>query len=300
MPEAKRPLKTTLSLLVMSIVVILLLVYSLVTFTDTQPQLPTALPTVTTHPTATALPDEIVDGQGVSMRLVPAGEFNMGTEQGQQQESPVHSVYLDDFYIDKYEVTNVFYQACVAAGACDSPKSLEYYDDPAYQDYPVGYVDWYMASTYCEWREGRLPTEAQWEKAARGTDERLYPWGDEISYQEANYLDNSIPQSCVGRMVKVGSYPKGVSPYGVYELAGNAWEWVADWYEGNIPYEDRYYANSPTSNPQGPETGDRKVLRGGSWWNIPFDLRTTTRNWDNPSVFGAIIGFRCAKDAGPR
>ena len=246
------------------------------------------------------LSKEIIDEKGVPMRLVPAGEFKMGTEQGQQQEGPVHSVYLDGYYIDKYEVTNVFYQACVDTGVCDLPKSLEYYDDLSYRDHPVGNVDWFMASTYCEWRGGHLPTEAQWEKAARGTDERLYPWGNEISCQEANYLDNSIPRSCVGRLVKVGSYPNGVSPYGVYEMAGNALEWVADWFEGNIPYEDRYYANSPASNPHGPETGDLKVLRGGSWWNIPFDLRTTTRNWDAPSVFGPIIGFRCAKDAEPQ
>lgn len=243
------------------------------------------------------LSEEITDEKGVTMRLVPAGEFKMGVEQGQQEAGPVHAVYLDDFYIDKYEVTNVFYQACVDAGACDLPKSLEYYDDPYYQDYPVGNVDWYMASAYCEWRGGHLPTEAQWEKAARGTDERLYPWGNEISCREANYLDNSVPKSCVGGLVKVGSYPSGVSPYGVYEMAGNALEWVADWYEGDIPYEDRYYANSPASNPQGPETGDRKIVRGGSWWNIPYDLRTTTRNWDTPYVFGAIIGFRCAKSA---
>lgn len=241
------------------------------------------------------LPEEIKDKKGVSMHLVPAGEFKMGVVDGQQEAGPVHTVKLDDFYIDKYEVTNSLYKACVDAGGCIPPQSSEFYDNPNYAEFPVVNVDWYMAAAYCAWRGTALPTEAQWEKAARGTDERIYPWGNDISCKEANYFDNSIPQNCGDGLVKVGTYSAGVSPYGVYEMAGNAIEWVADWYEGDVSINDRYYANSPSSNPQGPATGDRKVIRGGSWRNIPFDLRTTTRNWDYPSVFHFTIGFRCAK-----
>lgn len=243
------------------------------------------------------LPEEIRDKKGASMRLVPAGEFRMGVEPGQQEAGPVHTVYLDNFYIDKYEVTNTLYKACVDTGSCRPPKSVEFFNNPSYADFPVVNVDWYMANDYCTWRGGHLPTEAQWEKAARGTDERMYPWGNEISCKNANYFDNTIPQTCGGEMVKVGSYPDGMSPYGVYEMAGNAIEWVADWFDGDALVADRYYAISPPSNPQGPATGDRKVVRGGSWRNIPVDLRTTTRNWGYPIDFHFTIGFRCAKSA---
>jgi formylglycine-generating enzyme required for sulfatase activity len=243
------------------------------------------------------LPEEIKDKKGAVMRLVPAGEFKMGVADAQQEARPVHTVYLDGFYIDKYEVTNTLYKACVDAGSCTSPKSVEYYQSPSYADFPVVNVDWNMANDYCTWRGGHLPTEAQWEKAARGTDERIYPWGNEISCKNANYFDNSIPQDCGGGLVKVGTYTDGVSPYGVYEMAGNVLEWVADWYDGDVPIDDQYYTNSPASNPQGPATGDRKMVRGGSWRNIPFDLRTTTRNWTPPTDFHFTIGFRCAKAA---
>ena len=230
------------------------------------------------------------------MRLVPVGEFSMGNEHGDQYEAPVHSVYLDAFYIDKYEVTNSLYKACVDAGACALPKEQDFYNRPAYAEHPVVNVDWYMASAYCEWRSAYLPTEAQWEKAARGTDGRIYPWGNEITSSDANYFDNAVPKYCVGSggTVKVGSVPSNVSPYGVYDMTGNIWEWVADWSD-----DGRHYANSPSSNPSGPSSGDHKIVRGGSWLNIPVDLRTTTRNWDDPSIYHFTIGFRCARNVNP-
>jgi len=288
MPEKKRNLGILFVLLLVGLAIVFLISFKPFVTAET----PIAIPT------EKALPTEIVDEKGVTMRLVPAGEFKMGTNEGQQEAGPVHTVYLDAFYIDKYEVTHAFYKACVDAGECKLPKSLERYADPYYQDFPVVNVDWYLSSAYCAWRGGRLPTEAQWEKAARGTDERIYPWGNEITCDQANYFDNGIRKFCgQGVMAKVGSYPKGVSPYGVYDMAGNVLEWVADWFDGDGNTGYNYYANSPYLNPVGPPDGDRKVFRGGSWMNLPFDLRTTTRNSSYPTVHYVSIGFRCAMDA---
>ena len=238
-------------------------------------------------------PSDHIDSFGVPMRLVPAGEFAMGSEGGDTDERPVHTVDLDTYYIDKYEVTNAFYKACVDAGVCQSPQNTssftlyDLYGNPDYDNYPVMFMSWNMAKTYCEWRGAQLPTEAQWEKAARGTDGRTYPWGEEIDQTFAHY-DQSA-----GIPAAVGSYERGKSPYGVYDMAGNVWEWVGDW------YSQTFYANSPTSNPSGPGSGQTRVLRGGTWYYGKERVRTFSRDSYNPIEVLDSFGFRCAKDANP-
>jgi len=219
---------------------------------------------------------------------VPEGNFSMGSNNGDADEKPIHSVYLDAFYIDKFEVTNALYQACVNAGTCKAPIHADsftrssYYGNSLYDNYPVIYVDWNMANTYCTWREASLPTEAQWEKAARGTDERTYPWGRGVDCQKANY------QGCVNGTSEVGTYEGGKSFYGVYDMAGNVWEWVADW------YSEAYYRSSPPFNPLGIDLGRARVLRGGSWSRDPYNIRTSNRLNYAPTYTNFDAGFRCA------
>ena len=242
----------------------------------------------------TDTPTDFTDPAGVSMSFVPAGNFIAGSDQGYDNEKPVHNVYLDDFYIDKYEVTNALYQACVDAGACQPPDKAgsytrdSYYGDSQFDNYPVVYVDWENANAYCQWRGMQLPTEAQWEKAARGTDGRRYPWGDNIDETYANY------NNAVGDTTEVGSYENGKSIYGIYDMAGNAWEWVADW------YSDTYYLNTPLTNPPGPATGEYRVLRGGSWLDDERIVTTSNRGWSQLEYFtNTDFGFRCAMDGTP-
>lgn len=251
--------------------------------------------------TPTSLPNsEIVDDYGVPMVLVPEGEFTMGSENGDSDEIPVHQVYLDAFYIDTYEVTNTLYDACVEAGVCAPPRDESsnlhesYYGNPQFDNYPVIYVDTFQAQAYCKWRDASLPTEAQWEKAARGTDARTYPWGEEISCTQTNYYyDRDENKYCVGDTTEVGSYESGKSPYGVYDMAGNVSEWVADW------YDEDYYTSSPFNNPLGPpNTGQlSSVIRSGSWSSIDYGIRSASRY--NRSLVTNEIGFRCAKNATP-
>jgi len=259
-------------------------------------------------PTITPLPTEITDAKDRQMVLVPAGEFTMGSNSTASDEKPIHRVYLDAFYIDIYEVTNVRYKACVEMDVCDPPKQMNsatrssYYDNSEFDNYPVIYVDWNMAKTYCEWQNARLPTEAQWEKAARGdTDDRVFPWGDTFNGSFANFCDKNCSLDWADHnyndgypdTAPVGSYPSGRSPYGIYDLAGNVWEWVADLYNGN------YYASSPSTNPTGPNFGEYHTLRGGSWDNDVDGIRTSNRTKAKVEAFNPNFGFRCARDVSP-
>ncbi|MEW5867823.1 MAG: bifunctional serine/threonine-protein kinase/formylglycine-generating enzyme family protein [Chloroflexota bacterium] len=258
----------------------------------------------------------------VPMVLIPAGEFQMGGDADVAlaeckklyykpedcsrnwftNEEPIHTVYLDGYSIDAYEVTNARYAECVAAGTCDPPTASEsytrssYYGSSQYADYPVVYVSWEMANAYCEWRGGRLPTEAEWEKAARGGLEgKLYPWGDDFDGRRVNFCDkncgfewaNQSYDDGYNDTAPVGSYaPNG---YGLYDMAGNAWEWVQDW------YLESFYGSSPRDNPSGPASGEYRVLRGGSWYYDEWVLRAAYRLWRAPAGSFNIVGFRCVR-----
>jgi formylglycine-generating enzyme required for sulfatase activity len=224
----------------------------------------------------------------MTMLPVPAGEFLMGStnsdSQAESDERPQHSVYLDAFWIDETEVTNTMYKLCVQTGLCQAPSYIGYYAETQFGNYPVVYVSWYDAQTYCRWAGGKLPTEAQWEKAARSTDRRTYPWPEGIGCDKANYSGCNN-----GNAVAVGSYPSGASPYGALDMAGNVWEFVADWYDPN------YYASSPSSNPPGPASGQERVLRGGSWDGGAYLMRAAFRWRVNPDDRVNFYGFRCAR-----
>jgi formylglycine-generating enzyme required for sulfatase activity len=245
---------------------------------------PIPVPTLEIGSTMTSEKDDMV------LVYVPAGTFTMGSDVN-SDEQPIHQVDLKAFWIDQTEVTNKMYAKCVGDGVCKEPTNsssythTSYYGNSEFDNYPVLYVDWNMAKAYCAWADRRLPTEAEWEKAARGTDGRTYPWGNESPNANLlNYNQN------VGDTTAVKSYESGKSIYGAYDMAGNIWEWVSDW------YSDTYYQSSPSLNPLGPDTGTYRVLRGGAWDNYDVDfVRSAYRSGDFPSYSNLNVGFRCAR-----
>lgn len=268
---------------------------------------PTNITQSTRVPTETA----VRESDGMLMAHIPAGRFSMGSHDGEADEAPVHDVYLDSFWIDTTEITNAMYSRCVEAGSCKLPRETgsytesSYYGHPKFADYPVVYVDWSMADAYCQWADAHLPTEAQWERAASGDDDRLFPWGNEwdvAKRKRLNFADGNNPATTSDITLNdgfrenapVASFPGGKSPYGMYDMAGNVWEWVADW------YDPAYYSHSPADNPEGPtgptESITMRSLRGGSWVAAnEIVFHTSNRNGLEPTQSSESLGFRCAR-----
>lgn len=262
----------------------------------------TATPTVTPGPTSTstptatptALPTKIIRQKDkMTMLLVIGNTFQMGSIYGEEyslgDEYPIHDVQLDTYWIDEHEVTNGQYKLCVQDNYCSMPmentvNGKVYFEETEYDNYPVVNVTWEQAKMFCEWAEASLPTEAQWEYSARGTKRVVFPWGNSEPNDElANYSSDS-PKP-------VEFYPKGVSWVGAFDMAGNVFEWVNDWYDGN------YYSVSPVQNPPGSTTENvTKVMRGGSWRYDVQTLRTANRNSNHPLSYFDNVGFRCARN----
>jgi formylglycine-generating enzyme required for sulfatase activity len=226
---------------------------------------------------------------------IPAGPFVMGSitvvSEDAVDELPQRIVYLDAYMIGKYEVTNRQYIQCINAGVCRPLAALEFLE-PEKMEFPVTSVDWEDANAFCRWYGYRLPTEAEWEKAARGEDGRIFPWGDQTPD-----CNRTTYRECNQGISPVGRYTSNASPYSVLDMAGNVWEWVADWYAAD------YYENAPDENPPGPDGPEadayRRVLRGGSALYGEYQLRTANRRPETPDTRNHNIGFRCAKDAYP-
>jgi formylglycine-generating enzyme len=247
--------------------------------------------------------DTIKGKDGAPMILIPAGPFLMGSNDGLPNERPEHTVTLPAYYIDQFEVTAGRYQKFIESAHKNIPPT---WDDEAAQamgDLPAVGMSWNDAAAYCKWAGKRLPTEAEWEKAARGTDGRRYPWGhmqpfvDIANYNRGMWVSEAVTLVPVnsgleGMSVRHGLKEGGKSPYGLFHMAGNAAEWVADW------YDREYYQKSPDVNPTGPAAGEKRVIRGGSWADLPNALRVTARFSAEPDYEDRTIGFRCAMDAG--
>lgn len=293
------------------------------------PEIPTARPTNTStpkppSPTAPQLgigSTQVSAQDGMVMVYVPPGEFTMGSDDCNSDERPVHTVNLDAYWIDQTEVTNAQFAAFVADSGYQTAAekagwSYTYLPDEGWSDvsgtdwqhpqgpesslsgldqHPVVHVSWKDAVAYCDWAGRRLPTEAEWEKAARGTDGRTYPWGDDFDCTKGNFGDfiDAGGESCDGfnRTAPVGSFSDGASPYDALDMAGNVWEWVADWYDAD------YYSNSSSSNPQGPSSGEYQVARGGGWFGDEGLIRSAGRDWIIPFYSSYLHGFRCALSA---
>ena len=226
---------------------------------------------------------------GMVMVYVPAGTFTMGADLAPDDQSPAHDVTLDAFWLDQTEMTNAQYTLCVAAGVCAAGEYTTDRDLNAGVQPVVG-VSWYDAESYCSWVGGRLPTEAEWEYAARGPESRTYPWGEEQRAGLANCSEDDCADG-FNATAPVGTFADGASWVGAVDMAGNVWEWVNDWYRGG------YYGWSPAENPPGPETGNAKVLRGGSWEYNWANVRSRIRSGAGPGFRNDHVGFRCATDA---
>lgn len=251
---------------------------------------------------AGAIAETIRGKDGAPMVFVPAGPFLMGSNDGLPNERPEHHVTLAAYYIDQFEVTAGRYQKFVESAKRGLPPM---WDDEAARtlsDLPAVGMSWTDAVAYCTWAGRRLPTEAEWEKAGRGTDGRRYPWGhmqpfvDIANYNRGVWVNEAVTLVPVGSglegmSVRHGLTQGGKSPYGLSHMAGNAAEWVADW------YDREYYLKSPDENPLGPIVGEKRVLRGGSWADLPIALRVTARFSAEPDFEDRTIGFRCAADA---
>jgi formylglycine-generating enzyme required for sulfatase activity len=229
---------------------------------------------------------------GAPMVLVPAGEFTMGSDKGDDDEQPVHRVYVDSFYLDKFEVTNSRFAKFVEAIQIEPPWGFSDKDTPVtHADRPVRWVNWMDAMGYCLWAGKRLPTEAEWEKAARGADGRSFPWGNDPPTPAHAVF--GLKEGGAETVSAIGNREKGKSPYGAHDLAGNLYEWVLDW------YDESFYANfakNPAINPRGPGEGTAKVQRGGSYINNPYRLRSSFRTKGDPTEQDPNVGFRCAQD----
>ena len=275
-----------------------------------QSPLPTPEPPTPTKPLPTAVPtrEQVWEADGSVMVNVPAGEFLMGSKDdpdADYNEHPQHTVYVSEFWIDKTEVTNAQYRKCVETGTCRAPTTCSWgeptYSDSSKADHPVVCVSWQDAKAYCEWAGKRFPTEAEWEKAARGTDGRKYPWGEVFDCQRGNFDDETevdgyvVPggEGCDGyvRTAPVGSFASGASPYGVLDMAGNVWEWCQDWYDGD------YYASSPQRDPQGSSSGTSRAVRGGSWGGNEGLVRAAFRGSERPGGRYDDLGFRCVSQS---
>ncbi len=247
------------------------------------------------------------------MVRVPQGTFSMGfaiendRDWGDTDEEPVHEVFLSEYWIDRYEVTALDFSRFLNLHAPSSGRFIELGDAvtiersegvfrprPGLERHPVNRVSWYGAQAYCKWRGKRLPTEAEWEKAARGTDARIFPWGDAFPDNTRVTFRRKFSESGFAVMEPVDGMEAGRSPYGVHHMAGNVWEWVADW------YADDYYEWSPNQDPKGPDTGTTRVLRGGNWYYKAYYMRTTYRFNEKPETFKVWQGFRCASSHAPR
>lgn len=242
---------------------------------------------------------------------IPAGSFLMGfdndndMEWGDVDEEPVHEVYLDAFYMDRYEVTSQQFSRFLNEHPSDVHRfirldpsvTLEQGEDgvrprSGLEQYPANGVSWYGADAYCRWKGKHLPTEAQWEKAARGTDQRIFPWGNKEPDDKRATYRRHFEKLGFKALEPVDSMEQGSSPYGIHHMAGNVWEWVADWYAA-----DYYEESGNSKNPKGPAMGISKVLRGGNWYYKAYYMRTTYRFNERPDVFNVWQGFRCAKDS---